>query len=147
MKKMVIFCAAFLLAGALFAQTGDEVERLLAVDAVTYGQAAWFLARAADIPAQDAAQAFESAKERKWIGKNVQADGEARLDRVALLLMRSLGINGGALFRITKTPHYAYRELVYNNIIQGRSDPSMKVSGGEFLFILGRALNFIEQGN
>jgi hypothetical protein len=147
MKKFVIFCAAFLLAAALFAQTGDEVEQLLELDAITYEQAAWFLLRVADIPAQDAAQAFTSAKERKWLGTNVRADGEARLDGVALLLMRSFSINGGALFRITKTPHYAYRELVYKNIIQGRSDPSMKVSGSEFLFIISRALNFLEQGN
>jgi hypothetical protein len=148
MKKIVIFCAVFLLAlTAVFAQTGDEVERLLALDAVTYGQAAWFLLRAADIPARDPAQAFAGAKERKWIGINVKADEEARLDAVALLLMRSFNIDGGALFKITKAPHYAYRELVYKNVIQGRTDPSMKVSGSEFLFIIGRALNLVEREN
>ena len=147
MKRMIIFCTAFLLAAAAFAQTGDEVEFILSLDAITYGQAAWFLLRAADIPVQDAAQAFASAKEQKWIGENVAADDTARLDRVALLLMRSFNIDGGALFRITKAPHYAYRELVYKNVIQGSTDPSMRVSGGEFLFILGRALSLIEKGN
>jgi len=148
--KRVVFCAAVLLcllpAGAVFAQTADEVERLLGLSTVTYEQAAWLLFRAADVPAQSAAQAFNSAKEQKWIGKKVQAGDIARLDRISLLVMRSFGIDGGALYNIFLSPHYAYRELIYKNIIQGRADPSTKVSGEELIFIIGRVMNLIEEG-
>jgi len=44
------------------------------------------------------------------------------------------------LYSITKSPHYAYRELTYKKTIQGRADPHMEVSGERLLFITGRIL-------
>jgi len=44
------------------------------------------------------------------------------------------------LYSITKSPHYAYRELAYMEVIQGRADPSMNVSGELLLFITNRIL-------
>jgi hypothetical protein len=41
--------------------------------------------------------------------------------------------------------HYSYRELVYKDIIQGRSDPAMKVSGEKMLFIVNRLLYSMEE--
>jgi len=38
-----------------------------------------------------------------------------------------------------KNPHYAYRELLIQNI-QGRADPGMAVSGDLLLFVINRAL-------
>jgi hypothetical protein len=43
-----------------------------------------------------------------------------------------------------KTPHYAYRELLWQNVIQGRVEPDMAVSGDLLLFVVNRALELME---
>jgi len=85
-------------------------------------------------------EAFNYAAQQNWLPKNVSANDPARLDGVSLLLMRSFNVNGGLFYKLTKNPHYAYRELTYINVIQGRADPMMNVSGGQLLFITGRLL-------
>jgi outer membrane protein OmpA-like peptidoglycan-associated protein len=58
--------------------------------------------------------------------------------------MGAFDLKGGIFYSIAKNPHYAYRELVYKEVIQGRTDPGMLVSGEEFLFILSRVLSLVE---
>jgi outer membrane protein OmpA-like peptidoglycan-associated protein len=125
------------------AQTAvSEIETLLGTNTVTYAQAARFVLDASDtMITSDPYEAFLYAKERNWLPKNASPDGSARLDEVSLLLMCSFNLNGGMLYSFTPNPRYAYRELTYNSIIQGRSDPAMNVSGEMLLFIVGRILD------
>jgi hypothetical protein len=92
----------------------------------------------------DPNEAFRYAAKRNWLPKKAAANDAARLDGISLLLMRSFGIKGGIMYSLTKSPRYAYRELTYKNIIQGRADPAMNVSGGQLLFIINRALSLQE---
>jgi len=79
---------------------------------------------------------------RKKIGcpKKAAAGDTARLEGVSLLLMRSFGVSGGILYSLTKNSHFAYRELVYQDVIQGQTDPEMTVSGEHLLFLINRLL-------
>jgi outer membrane protein OmpA-like peptidoglycan-associated protein len=146
-KLSLILC--FLIAPAFLAaqtagrqSTAQEIETLLGTNAVTYAQAARFALEASDsLAIPDHNEAFRYAQERNWLPKNVSANDTARLDGISLLLMRSFGIGGGIFYTITKNPHYAYRELVYREVIRGRADPAMNVSGELFLFITGRILS------
>jgi hypothetical protein len=54
--------------------------------------------------------------------------------------MNAFEIKGGIFYTFTGRPRYAYRELVYLNIIQGRTEPGMNVSGELLLFITSRIL-------
>ncbi|MDR0290356.1 MAG: hypothetical protein LBI06_05410 [Treponema sp.] len=120
----------------------EEIETLLETSAVTYAQAARFLLEASDAMAiNDREAAFRHAAEQNWLPKNAAANGPARLDGLSLLIMRSFNIKGGIMYSLVKNPHYAYLELVYKNIIQGRSDPAMHVSGERLLFFTSRALS------
>jgi outer membrane protein OmpA-like peptidoglycan-associated protein len=144
-KKYVLFLAlCFLTVPAFLAaqSTAQEIETLLGTNAVTYAQAARFALEASDkLAVPDHNEAFRYAQERGWLPRNVLADDTARLDGISLLLMRSFDIGGGIFYSITQNPHYAYRELVYKEIIRGRADPAMKVSGELFLFLTGRLLS------
>jgi len=144
MKKFLLFTLCFL-AGAVFLSaqsTADEVETLLGANAVTYAQAARFVLEASDaMITRSPEEAFSYAAERKWLPKNASAGDTARLDGVSLLLMRSFDVKGGIFYSMAKSSHHAYRELVYRNVIQGRTDPAMNVSGGELLFLVGRLLS------
>jgi hypothetical protein len=92
-------------------------------------------------------EAFNYAVEQNWLPKKAAANDEARLDAISLLIMGSFNIKGGLFYSINKNSHYAYRELVYKNIIQGKSDPGMKLSGERLLLITGRVLSLGESEN
>jgi len=125
----------------LSAQTAAEMETLLNTGAVTYAQAARFVLQAADAATiTSPAEAFKFAQEKNWLPKGVSPDTAARLDGISLLFMGSFGMKGGLLYSFAKNPHYAYRELVYRQAIQGRADPHMAVSGYQLIFITNRIL-------
>jgi len=129
-----------------FAQNAEDIDALLSMDSISYEQAAWFILGAADAPGFSGgpAEAFAYAAERKWLPAKAAPDGMARLDGIALLIMQSHNIKGGFMYALTKSARYAYRELVYLNVIQGRTDPGIAVSGDLLLFILTRVLYFQE---
>ena len=143
MKRILLFfgvCA--LITAPIFAQTAAELESLLATDALSYEQAASFVLRAADVTASGSA--FNYASDQKWLPARAAPGDKAALDGISLLVMGAFGIKGGIMYSATKSPRYAYRELVYQGIIQGRADPGLVVSGERLLFIIGRALDRFE---
>ena len=136
-----------LLAPPAFPQsTADEIESLLETSAVTYAQAARFILQAADVTVTDDFW-FEYAADKNWLPKNISANDTARLDGIALLVMRSFDLKGGIMYSLVKNPHYAYRELVYQEIIQGKIDPAMPVDGGALLYIANNILTQMEEDN
>ena len=59
--------------------------------------------------------------------------------KVAYMLVRALEIRGGVMYNITNAcPRYALRELIHKGIIIGGTEHS-KLSGAEYVGILGRA--------
>jgi len=148
MKKCLVIAICFFVALPAFAQTAIEIENLLNTNAVNYQQAAWLVLEAADISAArqitSQADAFRYAMEQGWLPAGVSPGGQTRLDEVSLLVMRSFDIRGGVFYTLTGNRRYAYRELVYRNIIHGRSCPTMAVSGDMLLFVVNRVLSFQE---
>ena len=150
-KKPVLFYPAAIMAGILllptmlFAQTAQRVENLLGETAISWSTAAAFALEAADVqvfPNPD--DAFRYTVERKWLPKKAVAGSQAKLNGVSLLLMRVFKLKGGWFYSMAKNPHYAYRELVYRDIITGRADPEMAVSGDDFLYMVNRILSIKE---
>jgi hypothetical protein len=134
----LIFTGAVLTAHA---QSADWIESLLASDSVTYADAALLVLEAADVTAAStAAAAFGYAAERGWLPRGAAASDAARLDGLSLLVMGAFDFKGGLFYTLTKSPHHAYRELAYRNIIQGRADPQMLVPGDLLLFTVNRVL-------
>ena len=144
-KLAWILILAALVTVSAFTQSAAEIEELLSAEAVTYEEAAWFVLRVAEIPGIDnSAGAFNYAMEQNWLPANAAPGDRARLDDLSLLIMRAFDFNGGLLYTAAKNSHYAYRELVYKGIIQGRADPGMAVSGDLLLFLSGRVLSLTE---
>ncbi|MDR2923697.1 MAG: hypothetical protein LBU85_10210 [Treponema sp.] len=149
-KNQWIFAICFLLPAAAFAQTAAEIEKLLETEAVSYEQAAWFVLEAAGIPANSPeafgrSEAFSFAAQQRWMPPKAAPQNKASLEGVSLLIMKSFGIRGGLFYSLLKSPHYAYREMVYKDIIQGRADPQMPVSGDLLLFLVNRVLSRMEE--
>jgi outer membrane protein OmpA-like peptidoglycan-associated protein/uncharacterized membrane protein len=144
MIRQLFFISALMaaLVTPLCAQTAQKVEDLLNNRSITWAQASAFALEASDkLLSGSEEEAFRFAQEREWIPAKVGQNDPAQLNGIALLLMGSFDQKGGMLYSLTKSPHYAYRELVYKTVIQGKSDPEMFVSGEEFLFMINRILS------
>ena len=134
---LIIFPLVLSISAPLFSQTAARLEALLETPALTWEQAAAFI--------RDAANSESPDSEQKWLPKNASMGDIARLKGVALLLMRSFEIKGGIFYRIAKSPHHAYRELVYRSVIRGDTDPDMPVSGRNLLLMINRILAMREE--
>ena len=147
MKKcLLLFTLAVGGLALLPAQTAAEMDTLLNTQAVTYAQAARFVLEAAEAASiAHPAEAFRFAQEKNWLPKDASPDDEARLDGISLLFMGAFDLKGGFLYSFIKNPHYAYRELVYRSVIQGRADPQMAVTGYQLIFMTNRILAIQEE--
>jgi len=130
---------------SLHAQTADFIQTLLQTQAVSYEQATHFVLEAADLSdAYNGQEAMRFALEKKWLPKKAKAQDAISMEGLSLLIMRAFGLKGGPMYTIFHNAHYSYREMVFQDIIQGQSDPQMKVSGEKMLFIVNRVLFLIE---
>ena len=150
----LLFMAAFT---PLFGQTAVKLEVLLNEKAVTWSQAADFVLEASDsfkpspdqqagISAADDSQkaAYNFAADKKWLPKKAVPDGAVKLNGISVLLMQSFDLKGGLFFRISKSPHHAFRELVYRGVISGEADPDTVVSGQQLLLMVSKILAITE---
>jgi len=142
--KIFLACLLITVPCLLFGQTAERIERLLEQKQVSYRDAALLVLEASgqieDAKQLSADDAFSFAMGRGWLPNGAEANTDAKLDGLSLLVIQAFDINGGALFSLFKNPHYAYRTMVYRGIIQGRADPQMSVSGELLLFTVNRAL-------
>ena len=147
MKRSLLIVFCLLLFGVpLSAQTAAELDALLTAQTVTVSGAARFVLGAAELlPAGNAGTtaetaAYELALSKGWV--RAGAADEITLRDTAFLIMNAFELKGGVMYKLLKNPRYAYRELIYRRLIQGRADPAMKVSGERLLQIIGRTLSY-----
>lgn len=158
MKARVAFLTLslfLLLSSPLCAQTAAKLEALLLEPEINWSTAAAFVLEASDSAESSASveagvfssenSSFILCSENNWLPKNTAPDDTVRFKGIALLLMRSFDLKGGIFFSLTKSPHHAYRELVYRGIIRGKADPDMPVSGRDLLLMINRILAVKEQ--
>jgi outer membrane protein OmpA-like peptidoglycan-associated protein len=148
--KYLLFILLMALTTPIFlsAQTASALEELLDSHTLSMHQAAWLVLEAANIPLMHEVNtdAFGYAVSQRWLPVNARPGDPIRLDQSSLLMMRAFGIKGGMFYRLIGSPRYAYRELTYLNVIQGRADPAMAVSGELLLFMVGRILSeFVDE--
>ena len=141
----VLFVVTFLPALA-FAQTAAEMDALLETEAVSVSAAARFTLGSVELLPQGLSggeaesAAYGAALSRGWV-KGAPEDA-ITLQEAAYLIMKAFELKGGIMYSLLQSPRYAYREMIYRKLIQGRNYANMQVSGWRFLQIIGRALNY-----
>jgi hypothetical protein len=131
---------------SLSAQTAEELDKMLETQELSAAQAARFVLGAADLvpdhlfggEAEEAA--YTMAAENGWL--TLGPGDTMRLKDAAFLVMRAFELKGGIMYSIFRNPRYAYREMVYKKLIQGRADPGFTVSGERLLHIIGSTLRY-----
>ena len=146
--KIHKYCLCFLfmcVCSFVCAQTAAEMDRLLEKEKISSGEAARFVLEVAGLlPPGVSGQAAENAaydiaKSKGWITKGVNE--KLSLQETAFLIMSAFQLQGGVLYTLAPGPRYAYREMVYRRLIQGRADPDMSVSGQRLLHIIDRTMS------
>ena len=147
-KNISITFFLLFLCAALYAQTAEEIQTLLQTPAISYAQAARFVLEAADVSGSydktSGQDAVRFAVENKWLPQKADAQNPISLEDLSLLIMKAFNLKGGPMFALFHNAHYSYREMVYKDLIQGRTDPHMKVSGYTMLLIVNRLLYRVE---
>lgn len=147
MKRLVFILAAFCTQICpLRAQTAEFMDTLFAASEVTYAMAALVVLPAAGLISADSSPdaAFAEAQSRGWLPQNAEATRAIRLGELSFLIMQAFGMQSGFMYRAFPGPRYAYRELVYRRLLQGRTDSALTVSGERLLRIIGRVLDYLE---
>jgi hypothetical protein len=132
----------------LSAQSNEFIDRFLAQDQVTYGDAAYLLLVGSGDLEESASpnDAHAAMEERPHALRRAQQE-EITLGEYAMLTMDAFDISGGVMYTLMPSPRYAARELAFRQVIQGRSYPRMDVSGERALRIVGRVLDLNERGH
>ncbi|MDR2575816.1 MAG: OmpA family protein [Treponema sp.] len=154
-KYRYIFLFFFIFVPAFVpAQTAQRIEQLLKKETINYREAAWIILEASgrfsfintDVVSSPE-KAYRYAAENRWLPRNITPDTTATFEGISILIMRSFGFKGGILYSIFKSPHYAYRELVYRNIILGKASPKKAVSGDTLVFCANQTIMRQEEEN
>ena len=131
----------------LSAQSAQKITDLLSIDKATYGNASWLIAVQTGLIQDDGSesQAFEALIENDYITQKPSSTAETLIPSVddeitikdyALLCTKTFNIKGGLLYRLTKSPRYAVRELKAMKIISNDADPNVIASGKQLIHIL-----------
>lgn len=145
MRKWGLIAFFALITAFAFGQTAEVLDRVLETEALTFAQASRLVMGAAGTMSPDLSDedCFAAAQERGWVPSEADLSQEIRLDEYSHLSMAAFGLRGGFLYRFFPGPRYGYREFVYKKLIQGRVDPSQKVSGVRAVRIIGRVLDAV----
>lgn len=139
-RNICIICTFCLITAGSFAQSAQIVDDILKSQEATFGHAAYLILTASDTISGDTD--FKTActymQEQAMIPSSVTAETKISFKEYAFLLMKAYGIKGGMLYRIYPCPRYAYRDLCFLSVIQGKTDPSQIISGSQMLQIIGR---------
>ena len=147
MTNKSLLLILFLLPAFAFAQTAAELDALLETNTISTSPAARFTLGAAGLTPPELSgaaatnAAYQEALSNGWV--TIGPDDAITLQEMAFLMMNAFEIKGGIMYTIFRSPRYAYREMIYHRLIQGRTDANMKLSGQQFLQILGNTLNHI----
>jgi hypothetical protein len=140
LKRLFALALALFVGVGTFAQSNAWIDRFLTRDTATWGEVAWLALVGSGNLEQGAteAAALQLLQAKGWAPKTARAGELVRLDQYSFILTRSFKIVSGLMGVLLPSPRYSYRDLVALQIIPGRSDPGMLVSGTLAMQMVGR---------
>ena len=146
MKKtfiLIIFLSAFM----IYAQSNEQIDRLMEADKTTVAEASLLILSSAGIidPESDSSSALQYINGKKWYKAGINGNEPLTAGNASYLFMKAFNINGGLMYKIAPGPRYAVREMKYNDILDKRTETSTIMSGEDFLVFLSEALSWQEE--
>lgn len=146
-KKIIVTAACFLFFAAVnaSAQSANAVSEMIETPAVRYSQAAYFMAVAVnpDIPESEA---LDFCIHFGLCTTPSDPEKLITLSELAGMCMRTFNLRGGILYSITKSNHYAFREMQAKGFIPKSADPSATITGSNALVMITECIHAVEVG-
>lgn len=144
MRKSWFSLVIFLLAlFPCYSQSNDDIDAFIKKERADFGTAAFFALTASgkmvleeETDYADIEEAMEYIKTKKWFSKMPASDSYISAGDASLLMLRAFDINGGIMYKITKDPRYALREMQYRSFLSKNLSNKSDISGGDFLTAL-----------
>ena len=146
MKK--VFLLIFALSSlSLYAQSNDQIDRLLQEEKTTINTASFLILTSAGIIDENSntASAVKYINNKNWYKKGIKGDKVLTAGDASYLFMKAFNINGGIMYKIAPSPRYALREMKYLDILDRKTETSEIMSGEDFLIFLSEALSLEEE--
>lgn len=141
------------LAGTLGAQDAatnaqaDGMDGLMALSekpSVRVGEALEQIVLLAGGEPRDAKAALTYLAGKGIVRADISLDAVLTRGCLASMVMKTRGWGGGIMYSIFGGGRYAWRELVYRNVMQAGGSEHSPVSGGELLAVIGRAAGDVD---
>jgi hypothetical protein len=126
---------------AVFGQTAERLDAVLAAERVSYAQAAGIILPAAGILSPEAGPDEAFARAREWLPAGARKEASITMGQLSRLTMGAFGLSGGFMYRLFPGPRYAFRAMAWRRLLPPRADPGRTLSGEELLYIAGRVLS------
>ena len=139
MKKIILLLLISASVFCVYAQSAQKLTEVLSKEEVTYGDASWFIAAQTGLidDSKSEKEAFDALSENGWFNKiDAEADSKIVLKNFAYLCTLAFDIKGGVMYRITKSPRYAVRELKSMKIIPNDANSNAPITGRQMINIL-----------
>ncbi|HPH02902.1 MAG TPA: hypothetical protein PK297_08095 [Spirochaetota bacterium] len=148
-----MLCVFVFLSGTLVAQNAatntrpEGMDGLMALSeksTVRIGEALEQIALLAGSEPRDAQAALSFLAGKGIVSTDIALDAVLTRGCLAAMIMKTKGWGGGIMYSIFGGGRYAWRELVYRNVMQAGGSEHSPVSGGELLAVIGRAAGDVE---
>lgn len=139
MKKFLLFVTFFVCVFFCYSQSAQKLTEILSSEQINYGNASWFIAAQKGLidDTKSEKEAFDALSENGYFNYlNAEIENSVSLKNFAYLCAKAYNIRGGIMFRITKSPRYAVRELKAMKIIPNDADPNSIITGRQMINIL-----------
>ncbi len=145
--KKIIYLIIFLSSSSLFAQSNDQIDRLLGEEKTTVSTASLLILVSAALIDEnsDSQAAVNYINEKKWYKTEIKGDKVLTAGDASYLFMKAFSIKGGLMYKMVPGPRYAVREMKYLDILDKRTETGMVMSGEDFLVFLSEALSWKEE--
>ncbi|MFW5844525.1 MAG: hypothetical protein ACOCW6_11405 [Spirochaetota bacterium] len=140
---IVLFLAV---AGFAFGQSNEIIDSVLEEEQLSYGNAAYLVLVAAERLPETASpgEALSELETLGWALDTRSAGDAVSFGEYSYLLMESLDLSGGLMYRFFPGPRYAARDVSAIGIAEGYAIVNMDIPGDRALRMLARALSYAE---
>ncbi len=137
MKKVLALLTVVLAGYAACAQSAQSVSDILAREAATYRDFAYLVASEHGMTIEPV-EAFAWCERFGSFPADVGPDTPITVRNASHFFMSNYGLDGGLMWRLTKSPRYAWRELKHEEFWPAGTDPDEILSGAEMVRAIGR---------
>lgn len=132
----------FCLAIPAFAQSNERIDELLGQREARVDSAAYIALSAGGLIGEGDSpeRAFALLLEEGWLDGSRKPEEPVLIDEFSFIVMKALNLPGGVLYTVFPGRRYAYRELVFLDVVNGSGGPGRTMSGEEVIRILRGAL-------